>query len=361
MQLQDPLVFGPRRHPCLPALDSCSFRGFPFPERLINIAAVTRSSNPSEPPARVPPRHERVGTGEDGQRIDNFLIRRAPGVPKSHVYRLIRTGDVRVDGKRVKQTRRLRVGEQVRIPALSVVERSTARVPDRLADELAASIVFEHDDFLALAKPPGIAVHGGTGLAFGAIDALRQALDRPSLELVHRLDRGTSGCLLVARDNATNRELQDLFRQRTVCKRYQALVAGRWPDGIEVVDEPLAKNVEHAGERRVVIDAAGQSALSRFAIVEQLDEATLLDVSIETGRTHQIRVHARHTGHAVIGDSRYGDNATNARFRRRGLSRLFLHSAHLGFDWRGQRIAIDVPPDAAWERALVTLREGADR
>jgi len=309
----------------------------------------------------VPPRHERVGAGEDGQRIDNFLIRRAPGVPKGHLYRLIRKGDVRVDGKRIKQTRRLREGEQVRIPSLVVTEPSIARVPDKLASELATSIVYENDDFLVVAKPPGIAVHGGSGLAFGAIDALRQVLDQPSLELVHRLDRGTSGALLIARDNAQNRLLQDLFRQRRVTKRYQALVAGRWPDHVEEVNAPLAKNVEHAGERRVVVDVAGQRALSRFAILERLAEATIaeaswLDVTIETGRTHQIRVHACHAGHAIVGDTRYGDNATNTAFRQKGLNRLFLHSTHLGFEWCGQRIAIDVPTDAAWDRALDSLR-----
>jgi len=296
-----------------------------------------------------------VGAGEAGQRVDNFVIRRVPGVPKSHVYRLIRTGDVRVDGRRVRQTRRLAEGEQVRIPALRTRTRDTVRVPDALADELAASVVLERDDFLVVAKPSGIAVHGGSGLAFGLLDALRQRLDAPGLELVHRLDRGTSGCLLIARDNASNRRLQALFRERAVEKGYVALVAGRWPEARRTVDVPLAKNVEHAGERRVVVAADGRQARSHFRIARRLPGATLVDVAIETGRTHQIRVHARHAGHAVVGDTRYGDNRTNARFRRLGLGRLFLHSARLAFDWCGERIVVEVPADAAWERSLDAL------
>ena len=315
-----------------------------------NEAAGTASTSRS--------RHERVGSGEAGQRVDNFLIRRAPGVPKSHVYRLIRQGEVRVDGRRVRQTRRLVEGEQVRIPALRVAPRGEARVPDALADALADAIVREHEDFLLVAKPAGVAVHGGSGLAFGAIDALRQRLAAPSLELVHRLDRGTSGCLLIARDAGRGRALQALFRERAVDKRYVALVAGHWPGEVGRVDAPLARNVEHAGERRVVVDPAGKTASSRFAVRRRFADATLVDVAIETGRTHQIRVHARHVGHALVGDTRYGDNRVNADFRRRGLARLFLHAERLAFEWRGERVELQVPPDAAWERSLAALGEG---
>ena len=309
----------------------------------------------------TPARHERVAAADAGQRVDNFLIRRAPGVPKSHLYRLIRSGDVRVDGRRVKQTRRLVEGEQVRIPPLHVVSRGAGRVPDELAEAIVDAVVLRHEDFLVVDKPHGVAVHGGSGLAFGVIDALRQRLDAPRLELVHRLDRGTSGCLLIARDNGRNRELQALFRERAVEKGYAALLAGHWPEEREVVDVPLAKNVEHAGERRVVVAADGQRALSRFRVRRRLPGATLVDVAIETGRTHQIRVHARHVGHAVVGDTRYGDNRDNARFRRLGLGRLFLHAARLAFDWHGERVVVEVPPDAAWERALEGLDAAAER
>ena len=307
---------------------------------------------------RAGARHERVGPGEAGQRVDNFLLRRAPGVPKSRVYRLIRAGDVRVDGRRVKQTRRLAEGEQVRIPPLATrPPAGAARVPDALREAVADAVLLEHEDFLVVDKPPGVAVHGGSGLAFGLIDALRQRLDAPRLELVHRLDRGTSGCLLVARDNARNRALQRLFRERDVAKEYVALVAGDWPDGRRVVDAPLAKNVAHAGERRVVVDAAGRGALSRFAVRRRLPGATLVDVAIETGRTHQIRVHAAHAGHPVVGDTRYGDNRTNARLRRLGLGRLFLHAARLAFEWRGEPVEAAAAPGARWEGALERLAD----
>lgn len=304
-------------------------------------------------------RHERVSADEVGQRVDNFVLRRAPGVPKSHVYRLIRQGEVRVDGRRVRQTRRLAEGEQVRLPALRVALRDTARVPDALADALAAAVVHEHEDFLVVAKPPGVAVHAGSGLAFGVIEALRQRLATPSLELVHRLDRGTSGCLLVARDGGRGRALQGLFRRRAIDKGYVALVAGAWPRSVGCVDAPLAKNVAHAGERRVVVDPDGRPALSRFSVRRRFADATLVDVAIETGRTHQIRVHARHVGHAVVGDTRYGDNRGNADFRRRGLARLFLHAERLAFDWHGERVVLEVPPDAAWREAIASLEPPA--
>lgn len=298
-----------------------------------------------------------VGPGEDGQRLDNWLLQRAPGVPKSHVYRIIRKGEVRVDGARARPTRRVRAGETVRVPPLELRESAPVRVPDALAAQLARRIAYEHDDFLVLDKPAGLAVHGGTGLAFGAIDALRQGLDAPALELVHRLDRGTSGALLVARDLGRARALQALFRERDVDKRYAALVAGAWPADVAEVSLPLSKNVERAGERRVVVDPAGAPALSRFDVVERFGElATLVDVTIETGRTHQIRVHALASGHAVAGDSRYADNATEAALARLGVDRLCLHSRALGFTWQGGRIDVQVPPDAAWRRLLEALR-----
>jgi len=353
--------------PC--RVGKCVDRSLPSRERLVaddggaapspNAGArdgnMTKDDGKSAESGATRTRHERVAAGEDGQRVDNFLIRRTPGVPKSHVYRLIRTGDVRVDGRRVRQTRRLREGEQVRIPGLRTTEKAAVRVPDTLADALAAAVVFEHEDFLVVDKPPGIAVHGGTGLAFGVIDALRQRLDAPRLELVHRLDRGTSGCLLIARDNARNRRLQSLFRERAVEKSYVALVTGAWPDTREVIDAPLARNVEHAGERRVVVSDDGQPALSRFRVSRRLPGATLLDVAIETGRTHQIRVHALHAGHAIVGDTRYGDNRTNTHFRQLGLGRLFLHSARLAFDWDGRRTVVETAPGAAWQDAVDAL------
>lgn len=284
--------------------------------------------------------------------MDNFLIKRCAGVPRSHIYRLIRTGDVRVDGRRVKQTRKLVIGEQVRIPAIKVTVSDVVQVPDKLAAAAGDSVLLEHDDFLIVNKPPGIAVHAGTGLAFGFIDALRQHRQEPKLELSHRLDRATSGCLLIGRTMACNRELQDLFRQRSITKRYTVIVDGRWPESVTQIDAPLLKNVEHAGERRVTVDAAGQPALTRVAVAKRYRQATELEVHLDTGRTHQIRVHMRHTGHAVIGDQRYGDNARNAYFKKRGLSRLYLHSTELAFVWKNKPIRMVAPVDSAWQASL---------
>lgn len=320
---------------------------------------MSKPENPSESPdSKVvsTKRHVRVTPDQDGQRVDNFLIRECLGVPRSHIYRLIRTGDVLVDGRRIKQTRKLVAGEQVRIPALRLDARSDVRVPDKLAKSVAASVIFEHDDFLILNKPPGVAVHGGSGLAFGLIDGLRQSRDDTTLSLAHRLDRATSGCLLIGRGLAMTRELQDLFRQREIDKHYTALVEGQWPESLTRVDAPLLKNVEHAGERRVVVDATGQSALTFFRIQQRFSIATLVDIKLDTGRTHQIRVHSRHSGHAVVGDSRYGDNRRNAQFKKMGLNRLFLHSSRLSFDWRGERIQVTAPVGDSWTQALNALQ-----
>ena len=300
-------------------------------------------------------RHEKVTEDEHGQRVDNFLLKRCPGVPKSHVYRLLRKGEVRVDGKRVKQTRKLESGELVRIPSVRIKVTQNVTVPDKLANAAQASIIFEHDDFLIVNKPAGIAVHGGSGLAFGWIDALRQQLDQPRLELAHRLDRATSGCLLVGRSLKPNRLLQDLFRKKLIVKRYQALVAGSWPASAQTINAPLLSNVEHAGERRVMVNQQGQEAITHFSVRQRFRQATLLDVLLDTGRTHQIRVHARHQGHAVVGDTRYGDNAQNAQFRKLGLNRMYLHSSELEFDWQGQRIAVQAEPDEAWRGSLIKL------
>lgn len=308
--------------------------------------------NPKVVPKR---RHVRVTVDQDGQRVDNFLIRECLGVPRSHIYRLIRTGEVLVDGRRIKQTRKLVAGEQVRIPAVQMEERSEVRVPDKLANSVAASVIFEHNDFLILNKPAGVAVHGGSGLAFGLIDALRQSRDDSTLSLAHRLDRATSGCLLIGRGLSVTRQLQDLFRQRDIEKHYVALVDGQWPESLSRVDAPLLKNVEHAGERRVVVDASGQSALTHFSIRQRYSTATLVDIRLDTGRTHQIRVHTRHSGHAVVGDNRYGDNRRNAQFKKLGLSRLFLHSSELAFNWRGEHVKVQAPVGSGWTQALNAL------
>ena len=300
-------------------------------------------------------RHVEVTTNELNQRIDNFLLRRCPGVPRTHIYKTIRKGEVRVDGKRVKPTRKLAVGEKVRIPPMRFKSSQRVRVPDDAVRAVLDSIIFDHADFLVLNKPPGLAVHAGSGVPYGLIDALQQGLDAPTLELTHRLDKDTSGALLVARNAGTNRQLQDLFRDRRVDKRYQALVDGHWPEALSELNAPLLKNTERAGERKVVVDPAGQSALTHVAVVQRFRDSTLLDVVLETGRTHQIRVHVSHAGHAVVGDTRYGNNARNARFRRHGLKRMFLHAASLGFAWQGNRIDVDCSPGSGWAQAMDRL------
>lgn len=300
-------------------------------------------------------RHETVCENTAGQRVDNFLMRLCPRVPRSHLYQLIRTGKILVDGKRVKQTRKLQIGEKVRVPTFGERSPTNKSVPDRLLRVLGDSILLEHEDFFVLNKPAGLAVHGGSGLAFGLIDALRQLQADKKLELSHRLDRATSGCLLVGRNLKVNRALQDLFRNRQIDKHYIALVDGVWPVDCRRVSVPLLKNVSHAGERRVIVDPTGQPANTHFAICATGKEATLMDIQLDTGRTHQIRVHARHVGHCVIGDERYGNNKRNAHFKKLGLSRLFLHASYLSFLWKGERIVVKAPTDSMWDHAKQCL------
>lgn len=296
-----------------------------------------------------------ISESEDGQRVDNYLLAQSPGVPKSHVYRIIRSGEVRVNGGRTKPMKRLHAGDKVRIPPLRLKPTGPVTVPSSLASALRKAVIFEQDDFFVVSKPPGLAVHKGSGLAFGAIDALRQEFDNPELELVHRIDRGTSGALLIARDRGRCRQLQALFRNQAVIKHYKALVVGLWPEASVTIDAPLKKNVETAGERRVQVDPDGQSAVSHFSVTTRFREATELLVRIETGRTHQIRVHARHHGYPLVGDTRYGDKAANRTFKQRGLARLFLHSSSLEFDWAGVRQLIEAPVDEHWQHAVARL------
>jgi len=265
-----------------------------------------------------------------GQRLDNFLLTRLKGVPRSRIYRLIRKGEIRVNRKRCRPDQRLQGGDTVRVAPLR--QRAPARVPGvspRLRNLLENSILEENGRFLVVNKPAGLAVHLGSGVNIGLIEALRQLYpDDRSLELVHRLDRDTSGCLLVARDPATLKQLQDLWRHRRVRKTYQALVAGHWPDGCEEVDAPLQRDQLQAGERIVRVDPDGKPALTRFRVLERLRSATLIEASPVSGRTHQIRVHAQHAGHPILGDSKYLFRDSNPH---PGINRLCLHAASLSF------------------------------
>lgn len=274
-----------------------------------------------------------VAADRDGQRLDNYLLGLLKGVPKSHVYRLLRTGQVRVDGRRAKADHRLATGERLRIPPVRVPDlEELPRAPARVLSALASRIVHEDRRFIALDKPSGLASHGGSGISLGAIEQLRQMRPRESLELVHRLDRDTSGVLLFAKRRSALLAAQAAIREGRARKRYLALLVGRMPQSVVRVDAPLEKSVLRGGERMVEVSASGKASRTEFRRVESFAGFTAVEVLIDTGRTHQIRVHARHIGLPVAGDPKYGDAAANQTLRDLGLRRLFLHSAELGLD-----------------------------
>jgi 23S rRNA pseudouridine955/2504/2580 synthase len=308
-------------------------------------------------------RYVEAGEGDAGQRIDNFLLRHLRGVPRSHLYRLLRTGQVRVDGRRVRAEHRLSIGERVRIPPVrqDAGSRPAGAPSASLRRRVTEAILYEDRELLVINKPAGIAVHGGSGLSFGIIEALRAA--RPELdelELVHRLDRDTSGCLLLAKRRSTLRALHALLRERDMTKRYLALVCGRWTLARKRIELPLLGNVRQGGERMVKVDARGQTAVSTFVPIEHFGrDATLMQVIIGTGRTHQIRVHAAEARHPVAGDDKYGDRNCNHRLAEAGLKRMFLHASGLEFvrpGAAGERFAIEAPLDAELEAVLEHLR-----
>jgi 23S rRNA pseudouridine955/2504/2580 synthase len=294
-------------------------------------------------------RHLDVDAEAAGQRLDNFLLGRLKGVPRSHVYRLIRSGQVRVNSGRVAARYRLRDGDRVRIPPVRQ-GRDVADAPEPAGlDWLERRIVYEDSRLLVLDKPAGLAVHGGSGVAVGCIEALRSLRPRArTLELVHRLDRATSGCLLVAKRSSTLRELHSIIRDRGMSKRYLALLHGDWQLGRVEIAEPVSTR-RHAGDVRSRVDPSGKPALSRFRLLERFAGiASYVEVEIVTGRTHQIRVHAAHAGHPVAGDPRYGDPALDRRLEPFGLKRMFLHAHAVSFDWPGDAgpFAVSAPlPD----------------
>lgn len=312
-------------------------------------------------PARPDPqpggaRIVRVPDDREGQRLDNFLLGQLKGAPRSLVYKLVRSGQVRVNGGRAKADRRLEGGDEVRIPPVRLADAADRGTPGKgLMNAVAAGIVFEDERLLALDKPAGVASHGGSGIGFGAIETLRALRPNQSLELVHRLDRDTSGLLLVAKKRSALTQLQALLRETSdgrsgVGKRYLTLLAGRMPDGTMSVDAPLHVGLRQGGERHVQVSDAGKPSLSHFRVLERRGGHSYCEVRIETGRTHQIRAHARHIGHAVAGDDKYGDPEVNRRLRNRaGLRRLFLHAASLEFSLDDGRtpylLHAPLPPD----------------
>ena len=323
--------------------------------------------------AVAPPQVQRVRVGEggDGQRLDNFLLRHWKGVPKTHVYRVIRSGEVRVNGGRAAADTRLALGDELRLPP---VRTSTASAARPAAPPREFPVVWEDETLIAVDKPAGVAVHGGSGVSFGVIEQLRRA--RPEarfLELVHRLDKETSGLLLVAKKRAALLALQEQFRRRETGKTYAALVAGAWPASRKVIDLALHKTLDAAGERHVrVVDADhtdGRRSISLVAIGAAWPAFTLLDVTIKTGRTHQIRVHLAHEGHPIVGDPKYGDFALNRalargeRFAGARFERMFLHARRLRFEHpsSGQVIELEAPLPAEFEALIAALGVAARR
>lgn len=280
-----------------------------------------------------------------GQRIDNFLMAQLRGVPKSMIYKILRTGQVRVNKGRAKPVYRLEAGDVVRIPPLRVGAETEEVSPGQGAlRQIEQSILFEDDGLIVLNKPSGIAVHGGSGVSYGVIEAMRKL--RPELqglELVHRLDRDTSGCLLLAKKRSALRQLHELIRTGKVGKHYLALCQGKWRGGSREVDAPLLKNTLSSGERMVKVSPEGKEARSRFTPQQRFKAATLMEVELMTGRTHQIRVHAAHCGHPLAGDDKYGDKAFNLQMKELGLRRLFLHAYRLYFPWEGGRFEFHAP------------------
>lgn len=266
-----------------------------------------------------------VGEEADAQRIDNFLFRHLKGVPKSHVYRVLRSGEVRVNSGRVKPEYRLQTGDRIRIPPVRVAELKPSR-----AKPVEFPIVYEDAALLVVDKPSGTAVHGGSGVSFGVIESLRAARPQAKfLELVHRLDRDTSGLLMLAKKRSALVELHRMLREGEVDKRYTAVVSGRWPAELEELRQSLHKYVTSGGERRVSVQEDGKEAVTQVKTVRAGKEFSVLELRLLTGRTHQIRVHLAHAGHPVLGDDKYGDFPLNKELAKRGVKRLLLHAGRL--------------------------------
>ena len=301
-----------------------------------------------------------VDEGAQGQRLDNFLIRLLKGVPKTHVYRVIRSGEVRVNKGRASADTRLELGDEVRVPPVRVAERSSAAP----APAREFPVVYEDEHLIAVNKPAGVAVHGGSGVSFGVIEQLRQARpDAKFLELVHRLDKETSGLLLIAKKRSALTALQDQLRARETGKTYAALVGGDWPASRKVIDVPLHKFLTGEGERRVRAVEPGHEEAKRsitlVKVAKRYSGYTLLDVTIKTGRTHQIRVHLSHEGHPIVGDDKYGDFALNKAVARgpARFERMFLHARQLRFQHpaSGEVIELEAPLPPECEAFLATL------
>jgi len=296
-----------------------------------------------------------ISPRNEQQRLDNYLLSKLKGVPKSRVYKLLRSGQVRVNKGRKKADYRLKLGDIVRIPPVRMAEVDDSKAPQHLLDKVTQSIIFEDSQLLVLNKPAGIAVHSGSKLKFGVIEMLRQARpDAEMLELVHRLDRETSGCLVIAKSRPALNKLHQSFRDEAerMEKLYRAIVQGRWQGGEKTIDLPLLKNTVRGGERMVEVNAQGKDARSLFMPLDYQDEMSLMEIKIYTGRTHQIRVHAQAAGHPIAGDKKYGDSTFNSELKKRGFKRMYLHAYKLGFSLGAENYNICAPLDSEWQSLL---------
>lgn len=310
---------------------------------------------PCKSQVRQSVRQVEVRRDRDGQRLDNFLARQLKDVPRGALYRLIRTGQVRVNGGRARPDRKLAVGDVVRIPPVSQREGESPRVSEAVCAQIEAAILYEDDDLLVVDKPSGMAVHAGSGLAWGLIDAVRQIRPGRGIELVHRIDRETSGCLVLACNGAALRHLGEQFRTGQVGKRYLCLLDGRLKEAVVEVDAPIGADLKD-GEKHMAVDAEGRRAVTRFTRLEDYSRGCYARAEIDTGRTHQIRVHAHHIGAPLAGDRRYGDAESQKFWRELGLSRLFLHAAELEVTApSGERMSFSAPLPPELRRCLDSL------
>jgi 23S rRNA pseudouridine955/2504/2580 synthase len=298
-----------------------------------------------------------ISADEAGQRLDNFLLARLRGAPRALIYRIVRGGEVRVNSARARPDRRLDAGDRVRIPPVRLEERAPGDAPRVVLTTLAARVVYEDDALMVIDKPSGLAVHGGSGLQVGLIEALRQLRpDCRALELVHRLDRETSGCVMISKKRSMLRHLHAALREGQVHKTYAALVRGRWPKKLQRVTAALEKNVVRSGERVVRADAEGKASETLFRVIKAYRDATLVEASPVTGRTHQIRVHAQVSGHPIAGDDKYGDKDFNRAMKAAGLKRLFLHAERLELTLPdGRPLRVEAPLDAHLASVLEQL------
>ncbi|HRD69217.1 MAG TPA: RluA family pseudouridine synthase [Legionella sp.] len=302
--------------------------------------------------------YKEISPEEEGQRLDNYLIRILKGVPKSHIYRIIRAGEVRINKKRCQANSRLQAGDSIRIPPVRTSDSKEIFVGDVLAKRLKECIIFEDTSLLVINKPSGIAVHGGSGLSLGVIEALRKTRqDLPYLELVHRLDKDTSGCLLLAKKRSTLRAIQALLEARQIQKTYWALLTHPWEGNKKVtVTAALEKNILKSGERLVSVKEEGKASETEFKLLENYEQACWVEASPKTGRTHQIRVHSAHLGHVIVGDEKYGSIAGEVEGIDNHQNRLYLHARAIVFSLNGEKKSFQANVDERFAATLKQLR-----